>query len=67
MKLFAPLILLCLVGCTRVESGAVIVRGDYTVVHADAATSATLTVDASRTNPPSIWSVILGAIAGLWR
>lgn len=52
-------------GCARVEGDYI--RGDYIVVHADAETSGTITIDNSRTNPPSIWSVIFGAIANLWR
>ena len=55
----------CAFGCARVEGNYI--RGDYIVVHADAETSATLTVDASRTNPPSIWATIFGVIANLWR
>lgn len=53
----------CAFGCVQGNY----VRGDYIVVHADAETSGTITIDNSRTNPPSIWSVIFGAIANLWR
>jgi hypothetical protein len=54
-------------GCTRVESGSVYVRGDYTVVSADAATSGTVTVDASRDTQASPWAAIFSLLSNLWR
>lgn len=54
----------CAFGCVQGNY----IRGDYTVVMIeDTGTSSTVTVDASRTNPPSIWATIFSAIAGLWR
>ena len=55
----------CAFGCARVEGNYV--RGDYIVVHADAETSGTVTVEANHAPASSIWSTLISLITNLWK